>query len=211
LSRRVAAGLLLTVLSLALGLAVDHLGAIDDTVFRALAMREGATPHWAIVTAQALTMVGDLWLRLATLAIAIGAFVAAARRREAVVLVAGTLAAVVATAAIKEMFGRPRPSIVPHLADFANPSFPSGHASNTMAMLLLIAMLARRQWAVTGAVGVALAVGWSRVALGVHWPTDVIGGWLLGAGIALIAAGTRWHQRGAMRIAPSRRTSSPLK
>jgi undecaprenyl-diphosphatase len=127
------------------------------------------------------------------------------------VLVAGTLIAVVATSAIKEAFGRARPFLVPHLSDYANPSFPSGHASNTMAMLLLIAMLTRRSWAVAAALGLAFAVGWSRVALGVHWPTDVLGGWMLGAGIALVATGTLQDQRGAMRIAPSRRTSSPLK
>ena len=189
MKRGSVAGLALVGASIALGFAVEAARSIDVGVFRALAMIEGMTPGWAIELAQGLTSVGNLSTRVVILLCAIAAFLLARRRGEAIVLVAGTLTAVVATSVIKEAFGRARPFLVPHLSDYANPSFPSGHASNTMAMLLLLALLTRRPWAIAAALGLAFAVGWSRVALGVHWPTDVIGGWMLGAGIALVAAG----------------------
>ena len=71
----------------------------------------------------------------------------------------------------------------------SNLSFPSGHATNAMATYLLAALLIaqiRRSLWVALAIGVAATIGASRILLGVHWPSDVIGGWLWGAAIALI-------------------------
>ena len=91
---------------------------------------------------------------------------------------------------LKEAFARPRPDIVPHLDPVYNSlSYPSGHATNAALVYLLFALLVPTQrrgaWIATAAV-LAFLTGVSRIMLGVHWPSDVIGGWMLGSGFALL-------------------------
>ena len=81
---------------------------------------------------------------------------------------------------------RARPDLHP-LAGFSGPSFPSGHATAAAATFIAIALVVGRDWSPRGrrnlagaAVGVAVAVACSRVFLGVHWVSDVIGGLILG-------------------------------
>jgi membrane-associated phospholipid phosphatase len=83
---------------------------------------------------------------------------------------------------------RPRPPADIQLMHVTASAFPSGHATQSMATLVALAALvaaavihARTRAAVIVAVGLAAAVGWSRVYLGVHWTTDVMAGWLIGA------------------------------
>jgi membrane-associated phospholipid phosphatase len=64
--------------------------------------------------------------------------------------------------------------------------FPSGHAQNTLVALTMICSWLTRRWAYIAAALICLLIGLSRVYLGVHFPTDVIGGWLIG-GVLLAA------------------------
>lgn len=92
----------------------------------------------------------------------------------------------------KYSVGRPRPDAYGHLVPVYNPSFPSGHAANSMIVYLTIAIMltAGTRWArpaVAAAAALSVVIGLSRTILGVHWPSDVIGGWSFGLLWVLIA------------------------
>jgi undecaprenyl-diphosphatase len=85
----------------------------------------------------------------------------------------------------KYWIARPRPDLETHLVLVKTQSFPSGHAASSMIFYttMALALTVGSRWhraAVGGAVLLSLLIGTSRVMLGVHWPSDVIGGWSFG-------------------------------
>lgn len=123
------------------------------------------------------------------------AFLFHRKPRHAAILGGTVLAANVASEGLKLFYHRPRPDLVPHGSYVYSASFPSGHSTLSAAMYLTLAMLVaslephRRSkvMAYVLAGGLVLAIGISRVYLGVHWPSDVLAGWSLGAAFALCA------------------------
>ncbi len=113
------------------------------------------------------------------------------KRRLAAILGATVLGERVVIDGMKLLIDRSRPAFDLHPVVTNSSSFPSGHAGNSMAVLLAIALIAvpraHRDLAACLAIIASLIVGSTRPYLGVHWPSDVVGGWALGAAIAIIA------------------------
>lgn len=131
--------------------------------------------------ARVLTRVGS-WVVLVPVAILATIFLAFYRRRRAALLLVMVFGGRLLVELQKLIVDRPRPGESPWLEAAASMSFPSGHAANAAITYLAIALLVpvrHRNRAIAIGVGLALAIqtGWSRVALGVHWPSDVIGAW----------------------------------
>jgi len=85
----------------------------------------------------------------------------------------------------KFWIARVRPDLEPHLVVVRTSSFPSGHATSSMIFFLTLALVLGEgtRWrglAVSAALLLSFLIGISRVMLGVHWPSDVIGGWAFG-------------------------------
>ena len=98
----------------------------------------------------------------------------------------------VVVANLKEWTDVPRPPREFWIVNASTGSFPSGHVSNTTAFVVAVVMVMtalypRRQRALTGVgIAVCVAMAWSRLALNVHWFSDVVAGWFVGAASALV-------------------------
>lgn len=164
-----------------------------------LAMRNPADPsdplgpRWFEEFMRDLTGLGGHGvLGLVLLAVCSYLLLAGLRRTAASVLASG-LSGMLLSWLLKGLFDRPRPDLVPHGAYVLSPSFPSGHAMLSALVYLTLAALVARQLphrrlrlhVVCVAVVLTLLVGVSRVYLGVHWPSDVLAGWAVGAAWAL--------------------------
>jgi membrane-associated phospholipid phosphatase len=164
---------------------------LDEFLFRKLALTREATPDWLISAAQWLSWIGDDGRRAFFLLIFGGMLAFLRRPRAALVMIIIPVIANITSSLMKSGFARPRPDLLPHLDDFSSASFPSGHATSSAVIFLLAAMLLPYGKPVLrfGIAGLMmLGIGLSRPMLAVHWPSDVLAGWMLGAGFAILGA-----------------------
>ena len=197
--------------------------ALDEVALRAL--RDPASPArlrgpaWLAEAARDVTALGSHTV-IALVLLAAGGFLLLLRKRAmALAVLAAGGGGMALNSALKALFARPRPQLVPPLVHVGNASFPSGHALLSAAVYLSIAVLVARLvpsrhvrlyvLAVAGAL-VAL-IGFSRVLLGVHYPTDVVAGWVVGGLWALLCgiAVRELQRRGTVARAPRPISADP--
>ena len=189
--RLIIAALVCAALTLAIGFAVSMgVGkSLDREMLASVALRSGRDSGALISLFQWITWLSDSAQRTTMVLLTAAWLVWKARRRAALIIIVVPILAGVTNSVLKETFARARPDIVPHLDSIGNLAYPSGHAANAVAFFLLAALILAAKRPVlwrSVAVGLALLIGTSRVLLGVHWPSDVLGGWLWGAAFALI-------------------------
>jgi undecaprenyl-diphosphatase len=149
---------------------------------------------WLTPIMYGLTSLGDGWPVVVLSILSYLVLVFLRRRREAIVLFLVTLSAFLMMVALKNWIGRERPDVAWRLIDRPGDfSFPSGHAFCGLTFYgLLTLILARgqkpivRRLLLAGGFSLALGVGLSRIYLGVHYPLDVLGGWLGGTAMLLV-------------------------
>lgn len=194
-----AALLLILVLALGFAAGAGWTATSDHKVFSALVLRIGEGHDGMVAFWQGISWTGggaQRYIIVAVLALLLGLW---HHWRSGLVLAVMALLSNWASGFLKDAFARPRPDLAPHL-DFVNSlSYPSGHATSAALVYLLFALLVptqrRRMWLAAAGV-LAFLTGLSRITLGVHWPSDVIGGWMLGSAFAMLGvASTRYWER----------------
>ncbi len=169
----------------------------DERVFLAIAERyEMAGGFWQEAGRDLTALGGSTVITLMVSGVVI--FLLLSRQwKSTLFVVVSVVGGLAISLILKDYFDRPRPDLVPHNSHTMTPSFPSGHSANAavayLTMAVLLAKLVTGHWmkAYIFAIGLLIPtlVGLSRIFLGVHWPTDVAAGWLLGLAWGLIVWG----------------------
>jgi undecaprenyl-diphosphatase len=175
-------------------------------------------PRWVEEMARDTTALGGFaWITFTTLVIAAYLWLVGKTRLMCFTL-AATIGGALVSIGLKSFYSRPRPDIVPHLAHVVSTSFPSGHSMlSAVVYLSLGSLLAAimpnlklKIYVLSVAVILSVFVGISRIYLGVHYPTDVLAGWLAGLVWALLCwLIARWLQvHGKVETGPPRMSTT---
>ncbi len=204
----VVAGLLAAFVNLAGEVMQGETAALDRAILLSLRDPVDPThalgPAWVEETARNVTALGSIVvLSLITLTV-LGYLLLLGKRGAALLLLLSVGGGMVLSSLLKMGIARARPDLVPHGDVVFTASFPSGHSLlSAVVYLTLGALLARfaarrrlKAYPLLVAMALTLLIGVSRVYLGVHWPTDVLAGWCVGAAwAALCWLVALWLQR----------------
>jgi len=188
----IAAGLLALFAVLAVLESAAALTRVDTAIGEALVVRGNGTEITAL---QVLTAPGAENVRYPILVPIAGALLCFRQFRLAAFVVLPALLVAPLNRLLKDVFDRPRPSYAGTTVTAGDWSFPSGHASGAAVLagvlLVLLWPHTAARWRSALAVAATLSavtIGWTRLALGVHYLSDVVAGLALGAAVVLIAA-----------------------
>ncbi len=151
-------------------------------------------PAWVLWAAQDITALGSPTVLGLTVLAVTGYLCLHGLFRNGLFIFVASTGGWVLNWVLKASFSRARPDVVPHLREVMTSSFPSGHALTSAAVYLTLGALLMtiaqgrlaRYYCIAIAMFVTFLVGCSRVFLGVHYPTDVVAGWLIGLSWALL-------------------------
>ena len=189
----VSAGSIWAFVELADEVQEGELRRLDEAILLALRNPQDASdplgPGWVEELGRDFTALGGLGVLGLLTAAAVGFLLLTGKRRSALLVALAVGGGMIVSSLLKRGFDRPRPDLVPHETIVYTASFPSGHATvSTVVYLTLGALLARtseslpvKLYLLGLAVLLMLLVGLTRVYLGVHWPSDVLAGWAVGA------------------------------
>lgn len=176
-------------------------------------------PRWLETAALDLTALGGTTVLILVVLITLSFLWFARKRKAFFVVAAAAIGGQIFNSGLKALFARPRPDIVPHLAEVHTASFPSGHSMMSAVIYLtlgallspLVANLMLRSYIVGVSIVLTVLVGITRVFLGVHYPTDVLAGWSAGLAWALVCLLiARILQRRGKVEQPGEETVNPL-
>lgn len=190
--------------------------AIDRSIL--LALREHAAPHdpigpeWLTIAAADLTSLGSIAVLTLVVAVVCGLFASLRHFRQAGLMLAASVGGLVWSETLKGIFERTRPEEMFRIVEAHNASFPSGHTLLSASIYLTLGAFAAsfakrrriRAFCLTAAILATLLVGTSRAFLGVHWASDVLAGWCLGAAWALACWLALWALDRRWRRGPAR-------
>lgn len=157
-------------------------------LLRAETVDDPVGPDWVEEVMRDLTALGGIAVLTLTTVAVIGFFLLQRKYALMLYVIVAVGGGLLMSSAAKEAFDRPRPDLVPYGSLVHTASFPSGHSMMAAVAYLTLGVLVARTLSRTRlkvyvlmlAVFATLLVGISRVYLGVHWPTDVVAGWLAG-------------------------------
>ena len=194
----VLVGLMLILLALVGNVVEGDTQQLDERILKALrkpeAPAEPIGPRWLKLAAFDITSLGGPTVLGLTVVAVLGYLLLNGLFRNAMFVLIASTGGWILNDLLKAYFARPRPTVVPHLREVMSPSFPSGHALTSAVVFLTLGTLLMRvadrplvKWyCITLAMGATALVGTSRVYLGVHYPSDVVAGWLIGLSWALM-------------------------
>jgi undecaprenyl-diphosphatase len=167
--------------------------AFDETVLLGI---NDISPEWLDAPMRAITALGYYYVVVPLMIVAIAVFLNLGRKLSALLLAISTCGGLLLTFLLKDVFERARPELFESGYTASFYSFPSGHATvavgfyGTLAVLVAYRLGGLWRWGVALAgLFLILSIGYSRLYLGVHYPTDILAGYL-SAAIWVCSVGT---------------------